>query len=84
MDVIHGPRRLSPGPYDAWLAIMRAGNPRFDFTDPNSITPEIHMSAQTNVSGYVNKRDDLHREPGATPDRRYVSHPSAERINGPG
>ncbi len=34
MDVIHGPRRLSPGPYDAWLAVMRASNPRFDFTDP--------------------------------------------------
>jgi hypothetical protein len=34
MDVIHGPRRLSPGPYDAWLAVMRAGNPRFGFTDP--------------------------------------------------
>ena len=34
MDVIHGPRRLSPGPYDAWLAAMRASNPRFDFTDP--------------------------------------------------
>jgi len=34
MDVIHGPRRPSPGPYDAWLAVMRASNPRFDFTDP--------------------------------------------------
>jgi outer membrane protein insertion porin family len=26
---------------------------RFEFTDPNSITPEIHMSAQTTVGGYV-------------------------------
>jgi len=34
MDVIHGPRRLSPGPYDAWLAVIRAGHPRFDFADP--------------------------------------------------
>jgi DNA-binding transcriptional LysR family regulator len=34
MDVVHGPRRLSPGTYDAWLAVMRASNPRFDFTDP--------------------------------------------------
>ena len=34
MDVIHGPRRRSPGPYDAWLAILRASNPRFGFTDP--------------------------------------------------
>jgi hypothetical protein len=34
MDVIHGPRRLSTGTYDAWLAVMREGNPRFGFTDP--------------------------------------------------
>jgi DNA-binding transcriptional LysR family regulator len=34
MEVIHGPRRLSPVTYDAWLAVLRAVNPRFDFTDP--------------------------------------------------
>jgi DNA-binding transcriptional LysR family regulator len=34
MDVIHGPRRLCTSIYDAWLAVMRASNPRFDFTDP--------------------------------------------------
>ncbi len=34
LDVIHGPRRVSSGTYDAWLAVMRASNPRFDFTDP--------------------------------------------------
>ncbi len=34
MDVIHGPRRASSGTYDAWLEVMRASNPRFDFTDP--------------------------------------------------
>jgi DNA-binding transcriptional LysR family regulator len=34
MDVIHGPRRLSSGSYDAWLAVVRAASPRFDFTDP--------------------------------------------------
>src|SRR6266545_2757657 len=34
MDVIHGPRRLSTGTYDAWLAVMRECNPRFGFTDP--------------------------------------------------
>ncbi len=32
--VIHGPRRLSPVTYDAWLAVMREVNPRFEFTDP--------------------------------------------------
>jgi DNA-binding transcriptional LysR family regulator len=34
MDVVHGPRRLSTGTYDRWLALMREGSPRFDFTDP--------------------------------------------------
>jgi DNA-binding transcriptional LysR family regulator len=34
MDVIHGPRRASTATYDRWLAIMRATDPRFEFTDP--------------------------------------------------
>ena len=34
MDVIHGPRRTSPGTYDAWRAVLRASQPRFEFTDP--------------------------------------------------
>jgi DNA-binding transcriptional LysR family regulator len=34
MDVIHGPRRISSGLYDSWLGVLRARNPRFDFTDP--------------------------------------------------
>ena len=33
MEVIHGPRRLSPVTYDAWLAVLRMVNPRFEFTD---------------------------------------------------
>jgi DNA-binding transcriptional LysR family regulator len=32
MEVIHGPRRFSPVTYDAWLAVLRAVNPRFEFT----------------------------------------------------
>ena len=35
LDVVHGPRRLSPVTYDAWLAVLREANPRFDFTDPS-------------------------------------------------
>jgi DNA-binding transcriptional LysR family regulator len=34
MDVIHGPRRASTGTYDRWLKILRATDPRFEFTDP--------------------------------------------------
>src|SRR5271169_1273366 len=34
MDVIHGPRRAEAGTYDAWTAVLRATDPRFEFTDP--------------------------------------------------
>ena len=34
MDVIHGPRRASTATYDRWLTILRAADPRFEFTDP--------------------------------------------------
>jgi DNA-binding transcriptional LysR family regulator len=34
MVVIHGPRRVEPGTYDAWTTVLRAVNPRFEFTDP--------------------------------------------------
>ena len=34
MDVIHGPRRTSPGTYDAWRTVLRASQPRFEFTEP--------------------------------------------------
>ena len=33
LEVIHGPRRLRPVTYDGWLAVLRAVNPRFEFTD---------------------------------------------------
>jgi DNA-binding transcriptional LysR family regulator len=34
MDVIHGPRRVSPTTYDRWLDVLRATHPRFEFTGP--------------------------------------------------
>jgi DNA-binding transcriptional LysR family regulator len=34
MNVVHGPRRASPGTYDAWLAVLRSVCPGFEFTDP--------------------------------------------------
>ncbi|HEX3712654.1 MAG TPA: LysR family transcriptional regulator [Trebonia sp.] len=34
MDVVHGPRRASPGTYDAWLGVLRSARPRFEFIDP--------------------------------------------------
>ncbi len=34
MEVVHPPRRASAGTYDAWLAVLRTRQPRFEFTDP--------------------------------------------------
>jgi len=34
MNIIHGPRRAEPGTYHAWTSVLRAVNPRFEFTDP--------------------------------------------------
>ncbi|HEV2253050.1 MAG TPA: LysR family transcriptional regulator [Streptosporangiaceae bacterium] len=34
MDVVHGPRRAEPGTYDAWTQVLRAVEPRFEFSDP--------------------------------------------------
>ncbi len=34
LNVVHGPRRASPGIYDAWLASLRSADPRFEFADP--------------------------------------------------
>jgi DNA-binding transcriptional LysR family regulator len=34
LDVVYGPRRASAETYDAWLAVLRAANARFEFTDP--------------------------------------------------
>ena len=33
MQVIHGPRRTCAATYDAWLAVLRTRQPRFEFTD---------------------------------------------------
>ena len=35
MEVIYGPRRTEPVTYDAWTAVLRAVNPRFEFIDPS-------------------------------------------------
>ena len=34
LDVIHGPRRAEAGTYEAWTRVLRAVDPRFEFTDP--------------------------------------------------
>jgi hypothetical protein len=34
MTVLHGPRHANAGTYDQWLAVLRAADPGFAFTDP--------------------------------------------------
>jgi hypothetical protein len=34
MTVLYGPRRADAGTYDHWLAVLRAADPGFAFTDP--------------------------------------------------
>ena len=34
MDVVHGPRCLEPGIYDAWMRVLRTVDPRFEFVNP--------------------------------------------------
>ena len=34
LAVVHGPRRVTPGIYDAWLASLRSADSRFEFADP--------------------------------------------------
>jgi DNA-binding transcriptional LysR family regulator len=48
MDIVHGPRRISAGTYDAWLKVLRAGHPRLEFIDPpfrNSLSMSLAFAA---------------------------------------
>jgi len=51
MRVVHGPRRASAATYDAWLAVLRTGQPRFEFTDPpfrHSLPMTLAFAATSN------------------------------------
>jgi hypothetical protein len=48
MTVLHGPRRASAGPYDAWSKVLRAADPGFVFTDPplrHSLSMSLALAA---------------------------------------
>ena len=96
LDVVHGPRRLSPATYDAWLAVLREANPRFEFTDPPfrrllpiTLAFAASTSRPTAVLTGPDRRlgdwagptePDPAARPGPGPDRRI----SPDRRGGPG
>jgi DNA-binding transcriptional LysR family regulator len=48
MDIVHGPRRISAETYDAWLAVLQASHPGFEFIDPpfrNSLAMTLAFAA---------------------------------------
>jgi DNA-binding transcriptional LysR family regulator len=48
MDIVHGPRRISAGTYDAWLEVLRASHPSIEFIDPpfrNSLPMTLAFAA---------------------------------------
>ena len=56
MDVIHGPRRVEPGIYDAWTRVFKATDPRFEFTDPpfrHSLQMDLAFAAAADRSTAV-------------------------------
>ncbi len=57
LDVVHGPRRVSAETYDAWLAVLRARNARFEFTHP----PFRQSLAMT--LAFAATREPAHRGP---------------------
>jgi DNA-binding transcriptional LysR family regulator len=70
LPVIHGPRRASPATYNAWLAALRAHNPRFDFADPPfrsslPMTLAFAATATRPVAVLTGPRHPVHAPPPA-------------------
>ena len=71
MDVIHGPR-AGDGTYERWLAILRAQNPYFDFTDPpfrKSLAVNLAFAASGSRPVAVLTGPRLRARTGTGPDR---------------
>jgi hypothetical protein len=98
LDVVHGPRRLSPVSYDAWLAILRKVRPHFEFTDPpfrQSLPITLAFAASTSrptavLTGPHHRLGDWHgrRNQIRRPTRPAWSAPGStdlpDRGGGPG
>jgi hypothetical protein len=71
MDVVHGPRRVSPGTYDAWLTVLRTRNPHFEFTDSPfrrslPMTLAFAASASQHATVLTGPHHRIAAEPGLT------------------
>jgi DNA-binding transcriptional LysR family regulator len=77
LDVVHGPRRVSIGTYDSWLAILRSADPGFDFTDPpfpQSLLMTLAFAATATASTAVlTGPRHLAGTPNADPDDRSAN-----------
>jgi DNA-binding transcriptional LysR family regulator len=68
MDVVHGPRSLDPGVYDAWTRVLRMVDPQFEFASP----PRAAFAADG--SGLRRDREPAHRR--ADRPRRRCRRPA--------
>jgi DNA-binding transcriptional LysR family regulator len=74
LAIVHGPRRFSPVTHDAWLAVLRAHNPRFEFSDPpfrNSLPITLAFAATGSrpTAVLTGPRHRVGAEPGGPADR---------------
>lgn len=87
MNIVHGPRRLGAGIYDAWLAVLRAASPRFDFTDAPSrrslpMTPAFAASASRPTAVLTDPQHRIGDRPGParpTPGQAGMVRARADR-----
>ena len=85
MDVIYGPRRVCAATYDAWLAVIRAEDARFEFTDPpfrNSLPITLAFAATGSrlTAVLTGPRQRIGAEPGLAPLHRVAGTCDMARI----
>jgi DNA-binding transcriptional LysR family regulator len=83
MDIVHGPRRVSSATYDAWLAVLRTRNPRFEFTDPplrNSLPITLAFAATASRPTAVLSGPLHHLGAGSGPARTEATAGTYEMV----
>jgi DNA-binding transcriptional LysR family regulator len=69
MDVVHGPRSLDPGVYDAWTRVLRTVDPRFEFASPPRAAFAADGSGLRRDRGPAHRRADRPRRRRRRPAR---------------